>query len=458
MLSKGRIVVFVWSVLFLLGTVLAGCGGSEPAGGTGNAGGQETAANNEAGGEKNGGSTETGGEKDGGGKKQLEIFSWWTHGGEADGLNALYEVFKQKYPDVEIINATVAGGAGTNAKAVLSTRMQGGDPPDSFQVHGGAELNGSWVAADKMEPLNELYESEGWMDKFPKSLIDLVSKDGNIYSVPVNVHRGNVLWYNKKLLDDNGLKAPESFDDFFKAAEALKAKGITAFGFGSKEGWEATHVLETVLVGTLGPEGYNQLWSGEKKFDSPEVKQALETFKKMLSYANKDHAARNWQDAATLIKDGKAAMFIMGDWAQGYYTSVGMKPNEDYGYVPAPGNKGTFMVVTDTFGLPKGAKHREEALNFLKVLGSAEGQDAFNPKKGSIPARTDAGNGNYDVYLKDQMEEFKTNQLTPSLAHGSAAKEGFLTEANKNISLFVTQQDAGKTAAALQAAADANLK
>jgi cation diffusion facilitator family transporter len=33
--------------------------------------------------------------------------------------------------------------------------MQGNDPPSTFQVHGGAELNESWVAAGKMEPLNE---------------------------------------------------------------------------------------------------------------------------------------------------------------------------------------------------------------------------------------------------------------------------------------------------------------
>ena len=58
------------------------------------------------------------------------MFSWWTAGGEADGLNAMYDIYKKAYPNVEIINATVAGGAGTNAKAVLSTRLTGGDPPD----------------------------------------------------------------------------------------------------------------------------------------------------------------------------------------------------------------------------------------------------------------------------------------------------------------------------------------
>src|SRR3981081_3738655 len=62
----------------------------------------------------------------GGGK--LEIFSWWTAGGEADGLAEMFKIYKQKYSGVDIINAAVAGGAGSNAKAVLTSRMQGGKP------------------------------------------------------------------------------------------------------------------------------------------------------------------------------------------------------------------------------------------------------------------------------------------------------------------------------------------
>ena len=77
-------------------------------------------------------------------------------------------MFNEKHPDIEIINAAVAGGAGTNAKAVLVSRMQGGDPPSTFQVHGGAELNDSWVAAGKMAPLNDFFDEQGLNDKFPR--------------------------------------------------------------------------------------------------------------------------------------------------------------------------------------------------------------------------------------------------------------------------------------------------
>jgi glucose/mannose transport system substrate-binding protein len=381
------------------------------------------------------------GEKKESGK--LEIFSWWTGAGEEDGLKALIKLFEEKHPEVPIENAAVAGGAGTNAKAVLASRMQGNDPPATFQVHGGAELNEGWVAAGKMEPLNDLYEQEGWNDKFPKDLIDMVSKDGKIYSVPVNIHRGNILWYNKKVFEENGLQPPATFEEFFAVADKLKAKGITPLALGDKEPWTATHLFETVLLGKLGADDYAKLWNGELPLDDAKVVDAVETFKKMLGYINEDHSSRNWQDASQLVADGKAAMNVMGDWAKGYFVNdLKLKVNEDFGYITTPGTEGQFMVITDTFGLPKGVENPEDVKTFLAVLGSVEGQDAFNPLKGSIPARIDADISKYDQYGKDTIEDFKEAKLAASLAHGSAAPEGFVTKVNQAINIFVTQKDA----------------
>ena len=87
----------------------------------------------------------------------------------------MYEVLSGQYPDLEIINATVAGGAGSNAKAVLATRMQSGDPPDSFQVHAGHELIDTWVVADAMEPVTFIFEENGWMDAYPQGVIDIIA-------------------------------------------------------------------------------------------------------------------------------------------------------------------------------------------------------------------------------------------------------------------------------------------
>ncbi|MGX2960977.1 ABC transporter substrate-binding protein [Peribacillus sp. JNUCC 23] len=396
--------------------------------------------------------TSSTGEK-GDGKEKLDIFSWWTGAGEEDGLKALIALFEEKYPDIPIENAAVAGGAGTNAKAVLTSRMQGNDPPATFQVHGGSELNDSWVAADKMENLNDLYKEEDWNDKFPKELIDLVSKDGKIYSVPVNIHRSNVLWYNKKVFDENGLKAPTTFSEFFEVADALKAKGITPLALGDKEPWTATHLFETILLGVLGPVDYGKVWTGDIALDDAKVVEAAETFKKMLTYVNEDHSSRNWQDASQLVGNGEAAMNVMGDWAKGYFVNdLKLAVNEDFGYIATPETDGDFIVITDTFGLPKGLKNADDVKKFLGVLGSVEGQDVFNPLKGSIPARIDSDLSKYDQYGKDTIEEFKTANLAPSLAHGSAAPEGFVTKVNQAVNIFVTQGDVDQFIGSLKSA------
>ena len=56
-------------------------------------------------------------------------------------------------------------------------------------------------------------------------------------------------------------------------------------------------------------------------------------------------------------------------------------------------------------------------------------------------------------YGKDTIEDFKTANLFPSLAHGSAASEGFVTKANQAVNIFVTQRDVDNFIDALQNAA-----
>ena len=55
---------------------------------------------------------------------EVEVFTWWTSGGEKAGLDGLVSVLAEKYPDVEFINGAVAGGAGSAAKDLLQSRLQ----------------------------------------------------------------------------------------------------------------------------------------------------------------------------------------------------------------------------------------------------------------------------------------------------------------------------------------------
>jgi len=67
-----------------------------------------------------------------GGEKKVEVFSWWSGPGEGEGLAALIEDFKKNNAGVEFVNAAVAGGSGTQARQVLTSRLLANQPPDSY--------------------------------------------------------------------------------------------------------------------------------------------------------------------------------------------------------------------------------------------------------------------------------------------------------------------------------------
>ncbi|GBF05736.1 sugar ABC transporter, substrate-binding protein [Deinococcus aerius] len=384
---------------------------------------------------------------------KLEIFSWWS-GDEGPALDALVKLYKQKYPSVNLVNATVAGGAGTNAKAVLKTRMLGGDPPDSFQVHAGQELIGTWVVANRMEDLTSLYKSEGWMSKFPKDLIPLLSSKGGIWSVPVNVHRSNVMWYVPANLKKWGVTPPKTIDELLKTCATLKAKGVAAPISVGDSSFPQPHMWESIALGTLGTQGWADLFSGKLKFTDPRAVKVWTNFGKVMDCTNKDSSGLTWQQATDRVAKGQSAFNIMGDWAAGYMaTTLKLKPGTGFGWAPAPGTAGTFLFLSDSFGLPKGAKDRTEALNWLRLLGSKQGQDTFNPLKGSIAARTDSDLSKYNAYSQSAAKDWRSNKIAGSLIHGVVANETFTSGFGGIVAQFVQNRDANAAAQATQALA-----
>jgi len=383
---------------------------------------------------------------------QLEIFSWWA-GDEGPALEALIELYREANPGVEVINATVTGGSGVNARAVLKTRMLGGTPPDSFQVHAGEELTGTWVVAGRMEDLTFLYEEEGWFDAFPQSLIDLITYEGGIYSVPVNIHRSNVMWFNPSKIAEWGIEVPKTWDEFLAICPTIQVQGVTPLVVG--EAWTVNHLFESVALAVLGPEGWNGIWTGETDPAGPEMIAVFNRFGEILACSNiaQDAAGLSWQQAIDKVVDGSAAFNIMGDWAAGYMTTtLGLEPGVGFGYAPSPDTEGVFMWLSDSFGLPVGVAHRENTIAWLRLLGSVEGQNAFNPLKGSIPARIDAVDAApelYNAYLQDAAADWASNVLVGSLVHGTAANERFMGDFNQVMEIYLASGSAEAAATAM---------
>ena len=389
-------------------------------------------------------------------ENKLEVFSWWTSGGEAAALDALFNVYQKREPGVEIINSAVAGGGGSAARPVLQTRLAGGNPPDTWQTHPGLELLNQYVEPGFCEPITDLYKSNGWDTAFPKELVlTLMTKDRNIYAVLAGIHRGNVLWYNPKLLEKNGIKvgARMTFEQFFAACDKLKAAGIPALGVGDSDIWASAQLFENTLLGVVGPKSWIALFSGTMQWDDPKVKEAIRLFGKMQDYVNPDHAALSWDQAIQALIEGKVAFNSMGDWAAGEFFKANLKEKVDYGWVSHPGTDGAFVIIADGFTLAKNAPDKVAALAWLKSIGSKEAQEQFNSIKGSIPARTDVDRSKFDAYHQWSMDSFAKDKPVASCVHGEAAPAAFQQALNDAITSFLVDRNVDNFANALVRAA-----
>jgi glucose/mannose transport system substrate-binding protein len=351
------------------------------------------------------------------------FFNWWTSAGERAALAALVEVYKAKKPGVLVENATETGGAGTGRDR-LYENLKAGDAPDTYQLHVGDEVKPDLPYLD---PISSLYTKNKWADVMPARLVESATFNGERFAVPLDIHRSNVLWYRTDLVKT----PPTTWAEFFTLAEQLKTAGHDVFAFFGD--WTAGHIFESILLSHLGPTSWTGLFTDQVSWNSTEVKAAFDTLQQLLTYKKTltsppiDWSAFLLQAMKTEAKP--AAMTIMGDWFEGDLkaSTPAWTPGAEFGWAPSPGTT-QFMYLSDCFVLPKGAPHTENAQAWLEVAGSREGQDAFNPLKGSIPARSDADTSKYDAYGKSAISDFGTQTLVPSLAHGALGSPGFKSE------------------------------
>lgn len=353
---------------------------------------------------------------------QVEIIDWWTVGGESDAIGALLKLFHQQYPGQTPLPMPFDGS--TAARSTIDTLMNGGQPPDTFQANGGWDLL-AWVVYNdvdasnsKMEPINQV--AAAWADKVPQAVRDTVSFNDNTYGVPLDIHRTNTLFYNTALVPAFEQAPPTSLDALFAVAAQLQATGIAApIALGARDGALPILFFENLLVSRAGAAFYRDFMRGYGNEYAPEIAAAVDDLATLLTYANPNATQLTWSQAADRVLTGDAALTINGDWVKAYmqnspatpYVPGGTPPapgDVTFGAIPTPGTVGTFVFTTDTFGLPSGAPNRAGTLDLLTTFGTQEGQDLFNPKKGSISPRNDTDVTHYDDMAKQTIADFNT--------------------------------------------------
>jgi glucose/mannose transport system substrate-binding protein len=343
--------------------------------------------------------------------RNVELFSWWVAPSEAEALQALIDLHHENHPHDIVVNAAI--DSGTAAKGVLAERIQAGSPPDLYQENAYALPIVMRDNPGSLATVTSLFEEEGLDDVVPAEVTRKLRLDGEVYAIPVNIHRENALHYNKQLFKSQGIEVPTTLKEFLAACEAFKAAGITPIAT-SHQGWILRILLNGILPASLGYDAFAAYFADMGELDEAAMRQAIATFDQVLtSYVNDSASDPNfgWTDAADLLLNDQAAMLIHGDWTKGYLTSLGWEPGVGFGVTSAPDASDIFLYGADTFALLAGGKQPEAAKAFLRTVASKEGQVAFNKIKGSSPMRLDVPAAEFDVVAQATLQSLKDAKL-----------------------------------------------
>nr|WP_315428691.1 ABC transporter substrate-binding protein [uncultured Albidiferax sp.] len=367
---------------------------------------------------------------------EVEVLHYWTSGGEAKSVAELKKIMQAKghvWKDF-----AVAGGGGDNAATVLKSRVVSGNPPAAAQIKGPAIQE--WAAEGVLANLDATAKAEKWDSLLPKAVADGMKYKGNYVAAPVNVHRVNWVWANPEVLKKAGVAGmPKTYDEFFAAADKIKAAGLIAVAHGGQN-WQDFTTFESVVLGVGGAKFYSDalIKLDQKALTSPTMQKSLETFRKIKGYTDAASAGRDWNLTTAMVMQGKAGFQFMGDWAKGEFLAAGKVPGKDFLCAAAPGTATSYTYNIDSFAMfkLKSADAQKAQGDLAAAIMGTEFQEIFNLNKGSIPVRLNMNLDKFDDCAKTSAKDFvataKTGSLVPSIAHGMAvspAAEGAIKDA-----------------------------
>ncbi len=366
---------------------------------------------------------------------EVEVLHYWTSGGEAKSAAELRKMMQSKGHTWK--DFAVAGGGGDNAMTVLKSRVVSGNPPAAAQIKGPAIQE--WAAEGVLANLDAVAKAEQWDAALPAVVAGVMKHKGSYVAAPVNVHRVNWVWANPDVLKKAGVAAmPKTYDEFFAAADKIKAAGLIAVAHGGQN-WQDFTTFESVVLGVGGAAFYQDalVKLDPKALNSATMGKSLETFRRIKAYTDAAAPGRDWNLATAMVMQGKAGFQFMGDWAKGEFMAAGKVPGKDFLCAAAPGTAGAFTFNVDSFAMYKlkDANAQKAQADLSAAIMSPAFQEVFNLNKGSIPVRLGMKMDKFDdcakLSSKDFIDTAKGGGLVPSVAHGMAvspAAEGAIKD------------------------------
>jgi alpha-glucoside transport system substrate-binding protein len=392
-MTKHRWRVLALLAVLLLALVAAGCGGDDDEGEEG--AGTTTAAETEQ--EQVSGS--------------VSVMGIWV-GEEQRSFQAVIDGFKEVQPDVTVKYNPV----GDNLPTVLSTAVQGGNPPDIAAI-AQPGLMSQFADQGKLKSLDFLQEQV--IDNFGQSVVDTGTVEGTFYGLLWKANNASTVWYNVKSFEDAGVESPTTWDDFTQAAATIKASGLPAYSIAGADGWTLTDLFENIYLRTAGAEKYDQLSRHEIKWTDPSVTEALTEMAKVFS--DSDNIVGGTTGALqtdfptsvsnVLAPEPKGSMVIEADFVPGVVQTT-LKPETGFNFFAFPSINDSPESVVAKGNLVIAFRDSPAARAFLEYLVSPESAEIWVKRGGFASPNKNVPAASYADPLLRETSQTMTNAQT----------------------------------------------
>ncbi len=296
----------------------------------------------------------------------------WT-GDEQKAFQAVLDGFKAKYPKVTVKYQP----AGDQLPTVLSTAVQGGNPPDLASI-AQPGLVKDFATKGALKPLD--FASGDISSNFPESFVKLGTINGKLYGLLFKAANKSTVWFNVPAYADAGVSPAKTWDELLANAKTLNASGVKAYSVGGADGWTLTDLFENVYLRTAGADMYDKLAAHEIPWTDASVKTALTAMGQVLGDTSNiagGTAGALQTDFPTSVtqvfaKPPKAAHVFEGDFVAGVATGAKAKPVTDFDVFPFPSINGSDPAVVGGGDTVVMLKDTPAAQALVKYLASPD--------------------------------------------------------------------------------------
>ena len=289
---------------------------------------------------------------------------------------------------VKILQEPMASSTAFNT--LLQSSELAGTTPDIGQLYVGGQVLQN---AKFLLPLNTLFGQSyinsltGWQ---------FVNKgfkvNGTAYAVPYGAGYYYTVYYNKKLFAKAGITGPlpTTWEAMVSLAKKIKAKGITPFEFGEKEGYFGAWTMDSLISGLGGNNGVLAMYNGKQSLNSSLLIKPYTAWHALFGggLTNSDAATLTYTTGVANFAAGKAAMTITGQY---YDDQISKGLGTNVGLFPVPLLKGSKYPQSlsggpnNSYVIFKNSKNVAADVKLIKFLTTPQVQNLSVKELGQLP-------------------------------------------------------------------------